>query len=189
MSRKSSLGYTLIELMIVLAIIAALIVGAFYLYPKVQASRAANAEAVILQSFQANMKSLFTMGDYQKVSNIVTAQAGMWNDQMIGATPSDTITNEWGGAVSVKPATAAGAVSAAGQTAHYFLVTYPGVPADVCQKLVPSLVGSFEKVSVGATIVQDLNAASPVRYDPSALAASCGGSSGSTTVSLALVSR
>jgi prepilin-type N-terminal cleavage/methylation domain-containing protein len=186
---RSSQGYTLIELLIVLAIIAALIVGAFYLYPKVQASRSANAEAVILQSFQANMKSLFTTGDYQKVTNIVTTEAGMWSNQMIGATPSATITTEWGTLATVLPSTAEGGVPTAGQAAQYFVVTYPGVPSDVCQKLVPALVGSWEKVTVGTTVVQDLNAAPAVQYDPSALASSCGGSSSSTTADLTLVSR
>lgn len=187
--RRTSSGYTLIELLIVLAVMAALIIGAFYLYPKVQSSRAANAQAVILQSFQANMKSLFTNGDYQKVSNLVTAQAGMWNDQMIGPTPSAVITTEWGTLVTVKPATASGAAPAAGKPAQYFVVTYAGVPSDVCQKLVPTLVGSWEKVTVGTTVVQDQNAAAAVQYDPSLLAASCGGSSGSTAVDLTLVSR
>lgn len=187
--RRTSQGYTLIELLIVLAVMAALIIGAFYLYPKVQASRTANAQSVILQSFQASMKSLFINGDYQKVTNLVTTQAGMWTDQMEGATPSANITTEWGSLVTVAPATASGGVPAAGVPAQYFKVTYPGVPSDVCQKLVPSLTGSWEKVTVGAVVVQDLNAASPVAYDPSALAASCGGKSGSTSVDLTLVSR
>jgi prepilin-type N-terminal cleavage/methylation domain-containing protein len=187
--RRTSQGYTLIELLIVLAIIAALIVGAFYLYPKVQAARSANAESVILQSFQANMKSLFTTGDYQKVSNLVTAQAGMWSDQMITNPATATITTEWGTLVTVKPATSAGVVSATGVPAQYFVVTYPGVPSDVCQKLVPSLAGSWEKITVGTTVVQDLNGAPAIQYDPSLLAASCGGSSASTTADLTLVSR
>src|SRR5574337_1002896 len=108
----------------------------------------------------------------------------MWTDQMEGATPTANITTEWGTAVTVAPATASGGVPAAGVPAQYYSVVYRGVPSDVCQKLVPSLTGSWEKVTVGAVVVQDLNAASPVAYDASALAGACGGTSGSTAVDL-----
>jgi prepilin-type N-terminal cleavage/methylation domain-containing protein len=187
---KSQKGYSMIELLIVLAIIAALIAGAFYLYPRVQAARAANAEATILQSFQANMKSLFTTGEYSKATIAVTAAAGMWpNSMLVGGPPPVSATNEWGGAVTVNGATAAGAACAAAPC-QYFVVSYPTVPSDVCQKLLPSLSASYDLVKVGATVIQDLdNVAAAVQYDPSKVPTACGATSGGTPVTLTLVSR
>lgn len=43
--RKSKKGFSLLELLLVLGIIAALVVAAFIVYPKVQASQRAQAES------------------------------------------------------------------------------------------------------------------------------------------------
>lgn len=54
--RKSKKGFSLLELLLVLGIIAALVVAAFIVYPKVQASQRAQAESNNIATIQAGVK-------------------------------------------------------------------------------------------------------------------------------------
>ena len=58
--RKSKKGFSLLELLLVLGIIAALVVAAFIVYPKVQASQRAQAESNNIATIQAGVKALYT---------------------------------------------------------------------------------------------------------------------------------
>jgi prepilin-type N-terminal cleavage/methylation domain-containing protein len=57
---KSKKGFSLLELLLVLGIIAALVVAAFIVYPKVQASQRAQAESNNIATIQAGVKALYT---------------------------------------------------------------------------------------------------------------------------------
>jgi prepilin-type N-terminal cleavage/methylation domain-containing protein len=54
---KSKKGFSLLELLLVLGIIAALVVAAFIVYPKVQASQRAQAESNNIATIQAGVKA------------------------------------------------------------------------------------------------------------------------------------
>jgi prepilin-type N-terminal cleavage/methylation domain-containing protein len=54
---KSKKGFSLLELLLVLGIIAALVVAAFIVYPKVQASQRSQAESNNIATIQAGVKA------------------------------------------------------------------------------------------------------------------------------------
>ena len=121
-------GFTLIELLLVLAIIAALAVAAFVIFPRVQAGRAATSNAQLLSASQANLKSIYTSGNYASLTTAVAIDAGLFPDNMTDGT---SLTNEWDGNVTIEGSDKAGVAVTTG-AARYFTITFPEVPEDVC---------------------------------------------------------
>lgn len=60
MNKQIKKGISLLELVLVLGIISALVVAAFIVYPKVQASQRAQAERNNIATILAGVKSLYT---------------------------------------------------------------------------------------------------------------------------------
>lgn len=140
-------GFSLVELLLVLAIIAALAVAAFIVYPRVQAGRNATYESQVLSSAQAGVKALFTTNNYANLTTTAAYNAEIFprNMNVEGGT---TIENQWGGLVVASGSTAAGADSATSPT-RYFKFVYPNVPTDVCIRLAGAAVQNFGAVLIG----------------------------------------
>lgn len=150
---RSQGGFSLIELLLVLAIVAALAVAAFIVYPRVQAGRNASYESQVLSSAQAGVKALFTTNNYARLTTPVAVDAEIFPSNMkVGA----TIENQWAGVVTAGPALATGADGPATGVARYFKFVYPNVPTDVCIRLAGAAVQNFGTVLVGTEVVQDL---------------------------------
>lgn len=165
-------GFSLIELLLVLAIIAALAVAAFIVYPRVQAGRNATYESQILSSAQAGVKALFTTNNFRNINKAAAYNAEIFPKNMnISATD---IQNQWTGAVDVTPSTAAGADDSAGTgPARYFRIVYPTVPTDVCIRLASAAVQNFGTVTVQGVVVQDSYSATQVPLNEAAIATNC----------------
>ncbi|HCK7688078.1 TPA: prepilin-type N-terminal cleavage/methylation domain-containing protein [Salmonella enterica] len=85
--RKSKKGFSLLELLLVLGIIAALVVAAFIVYPKVQASQRAQAESNNIATIQAGVKALYTSASsFTGLTNTVAVQATIFPDNMLSGT-------------------------------------------------------------------------------------------------------
>ena len=165
-------GFSLIELLLVLAIIAALAVAAFIVYPRVQAGRNASYESQILSSAQAGVKALFVVSNYRNISKAVAFNAEIFPKNMnFSATD---IQNQWGAAVDVTPALSNGAAAAAGTTpVRYFRIVYPTVPTDVCIRLAGAAVQNFGTVTVQGVIVQDVYSATQVPLNEALISTNC----------------
>jgi prepilin-type N-terminal cleavage/methylation domain-containing protein len=156
---KASQGFSLIELLLVLAIIAALAVAAFVIYPRVQAGRSATYEAQVLSSAQASVKALFTNNNYAALDEEVALKGKFFPDNMTGQIDdgsggfSDVIRNQFDGLVTLTGADAAGAPVAT-PPARFFAITYEDVPTEVCIKLAGSAVQNFNGVTVGGEVVK-----------------------------------
>lgn len=149
-------------MLLVLAIIAALAVAAFVIYPRVQAGRSATYEAQVLSSAQASVKALFTNNDYKALAPTVARQGKFFPDNMNG-TAAGTLINQFDGAVTLYGAavdTSDGTVTvdaAAGTTVRrHFAITYAGVPTEVCIKLAGSAVQNFNGVFIGGTAAANM---------------------------------
>ncbi|EIC2930321.1 prepilin-type N-terminal cleavage/methylation domain-containing protein, partial [Salmonella enterica] len=128
--RKSKKGFSLLELLLVLGIIAALVVAAFIVYPKVQASQRAQAESNNIATIQAGVKALYTSASsFTGLTNTVAVQAKIFPDNMLSGTGNAAKPiNTFKGNVTLAAA-ATGPSSAAGSS---FTITYDNVPAAEC---------------------------------------------------------
>ena len=140
---KNKKGFSLLELLLVLGIIAALVVAAFIVYPKVQASQRAQAESNNIATIQAGVKALYTSASsFTGLTNTVAVQAKIFPDNMLnGSTPI----NAFKGNVVVESADT-GPSAAAGSS---FTITYSNVPAAECTKIITAAAGNFYTAGVG----------------------------------------
>lgn len=172
---RSQGGFSLIELLLVLAIVAALAVAAFIVYPRVQAGRNAGYEAQVLSAAVAGAKAIFVSGNYTTLDNTVANNAELFPTSMING--ADGIVNQWEGAVVIEGTDAAGADT--GAVRRYITITYPEVPRDVCMRLGASAAQNFGRVAVGGdtpTVIIDTfdNVETNNVVDEAALTSSCG---------------
>lgn len=165
-------GFSLIEILLVIGIIAVLAIAAFIIFPQVRSSSQANTEQQNIMTLAAGTKNLF-QGRYGVAgANLLPTlnQAQVVPSSMNGGDTSATavVTSSWDGAVSI--------VANGG---GLFTISYAATPFSVCQKLAPSVLANFESLVIGATPL-GRNAT------PAELVAACGQAG---TVDLAMVSN
>ena len=96
-------GFSLLELLLVLGVIAALIVGAFIVYPKVRNSQAIDAEAKNIATIRSGILALYASQATISggLNNSIAIQAQIFPDNMLiknGNTVSKVV-NSFGGDV------------------------------------------------------------------------------------------
>lgn len=146
-------GFTLVEILLVLGIIAILAIAAFIIYPQVQASNRANTEQSNLTAITAGTKNLFgSTRDYGPATNAVLNVARVFPAGMNGGKfgSTDTVSSSWSGSVTVTGDTCLGVSSAAANT-RCFQVLYAGMPSEVCSKLVPGLLTNYKLIKISGT--------------------------------------
>ena len=148
---KKNKGFTLVEILLVVGFIALASVGVYTIYSKVQLSSGATTESRNLDTIRAGIKQLYGANhNYGTLSNTVVNAGRITPDNMKTA-PNSTdsvITNSFGGVVTIAPA------NLGGGTNNGFSITYNGVPAGVCTKLVSTGGSQFDQVTVAGTVVK-----------------------------------
>lgn len=130
-----SLGVTLLEILLVLAIAAMIIVMSVRYYQSATASQQSNALMSQIQSITAAADNLAQGGSY--VDATQTAIAGLL--------PQNGLTAPWGGAITVT-----------GQSATSYLVTVKETPTAVCTLIVNRLKTDNHYTTVTCTPTGDL---------------------------------
>ncbi|HBW1078773.1 type 4 pilus major pilin [Klebsiella quasipneumoniae] len=146
-NRKSKKGFSLLELLLVLGIIAALVVAAFIVYPKVQASQRAQAESNNIAAIQAGVKALYTSASsFTGLTNSVAVQAKIFPDNMLsGSGSAAKPINAFKGNVTL----AADKTGPSGADGSSFTIIYSNVPAAECTKIITAVAGNFYAAGVG----------------------------------------
>ena len=142
-------GFSLVEILLVLGVIAVLALAAFLIFPQVQSSSQADVEAKNLTAITAGVHNLY-LGrvSYADVTTTVVYQASIFPKSMVGDTSRNppSILHGGGGTVEVVPEAPAN---------KRFKVLYHTVPTGLCQKLVTGVGRNFERVEVGAVVVKE----------------------------------
>lgn len=140
---KDKKGFSLLELLLVLAIIAALIVSAFIIFPKIKISQEVSSESKNISALRSGLASLYQ--STQIPNNIEMNQIAINADvvpyNMLDGT-TNKIRNVWGGDVYV------GSYYMV-QGSPILVIQYNHVPADACAKLVMRTAFNAEQVVVG----------------------------------------
>lgn len=141
---KISRGYSLIELLLVIAFIAGALVLAFVTYPKVQATSRANVESQHLIAISTGLRSLYaTARSFEGVGNRVMIDAKLVPDDM--RVVGDVIYNVWDGTVSTVVA----------NHVERYMLTYTNVPAAECVKIATGAGVNFLALTIGDYTIFD----------------------------------
>lgn len=138
-TRSTSIkGFSLIEILLTIAVIATIAIAAFIIFPKTTISSQAEVEAKNAITVMANMQSQFgskTAG----ISTGVANQARISPSNMNGGNYSTTaeLKSAWGGRVRV---TTSGAAA--------FDLIYQDVTPEVCLKFLPAVTPNFQWVQI-----------------------------------------
>lgn len=148
---SKSTGFSLIEMLLVLGVIALLLVGMFVIYPQVRTANQVNTEVTNLLAIRANMKSMFANGGvYSVVSDDdltrVANQGRVFPVSMNGGDyNANRPVNVWGGEVSLTSTTGTNMGTTAGRA---FVIRYRNVPIEACVALVAGTINSFKTIQV-----------------------------------------
>lgn len=158
-------GFSLLELLLVLGIIAALIIAAFIIFPKVQSAQRVDQEAKNISALQAGVKSLYaSMPSYDTLSDDIVIKSKIAPDNMINE--DGQLTNSFKGYVSVFGAI----ISMNSSASDGFQIVYNGVPPAECVKLVSAVGSNFPLIRIGENLVDVMNDG---KLDVSLLANEC----------------
>lgn len=129
-------GFSLLEILLVLAVAAALVIGAFMLYPKLVASQKIEKESKNITTLQAGVKALYAgRSRLSGLSPTVLIQSKNVPDNMV---QDGKLINEWKGEVDI-----------AYQGNHgKYSITYNGVPAEACSKFITGVSGNFVSITI-----------------------------------------
>ena len=166
-SKKSKKGFSLLELLLVLSIIAALIVSAFVVYPKVQIMyRVDKIGRVILGAKSAIQELYKGRAEYDRgiSSNEVIRIA--FPDNVFRVKGTSLPQNDYGGTYSISGQFASTLGSYSG-----FSIDIRSVPSGDCIRLVSNIHGAFQSVSINAVTVFSSNTNVP--YNPSVVMEAC----------------
>ncbi|WP_019022968.1 type 4 pilus major pilin [Thioalkalivibrio sp. ALE23] len=143
-------GFTLVEMLIVLAIGASVLFGVFVAVSAVQNQQASNEASENLNLFAAEIQTLFRgQSDFSDISNTVLLDAGTVPGPM---EQGGEIVTAWNDEVEVTSVTLTGTSG----TDNAFQIEYP-LPEAACTNVIQAVEGAFAEVQVGGSIIKDAN--------------------------------
>lgn len=151
MKQFKNKGFSLLEILLVLAIAAALVIGAFMVYPKVKAAQQADIEAKNISTIVAGVKTLYgSVSNYKGLDNTVAINAKIVPENMLDGTP-DGIYSSFKGAVTIS----ANGNTHSGEDDSGFFIRYVRLMPEVCSKLVSNVQSTFYEINVNGTYAKE----------------------------------
>lgn len=165
-------GFSLIEMLLVLGVLAVLLIAAFVVYPRVRDASRANNEVANLTLIKANIQNMYasTMGDYKGLDTEKANNAKVFPQSMnAGVYTGAGISSTWGQPVRVNMMYGADADLAVNKG---FTIEYIAVPSAICLGMVSASANMFNDIRVGSGTVM-LYGSLPRRLDVDAATKEC----------------
>lgn len=136
-TKQKQKGFTLVELMIAIAIAGVLLIALFAIVRSVRQSAAVSAETSNVQALLSGVHSIYpSTSIYTGVSSLQLITAAKVPTNMLDAAGTGLV-NSWFGAVTIAPDLANGG----------FDISYANVPASTCIELASALSSSLQNIS------------------------------------------
>lgn len=146
-------GFSLIELLLVLGVLAILLVAAFVVYPQVRDRNHANKELVNLSSIKVGVENLYASGPggFEGLNTAIANQAGVFPQSMNnGDRSADAqVSTAWGTGVLLGHATRGGSNLPPAE-GRAFSIRYDSIPSKGCITLATAAATIFDDVWVGS---------------------------------------
>ena len=173
LNHKKSRGFTLIELMIGIGIIAVAIIAILGRTSLTRGASEVKTEADSIQSIiQASKIAVGGQANMVGLTNAVVLAANGFPSQMVSGT---VVTHTWNCGVTVTSQTVPAANNAKGQ------IDYASTPTAKCIGLINAVSGAIDSIYVGSLIVKAPNAALTT---PALIQAACATNAGLPTISI-----
>lgn len=143
MKRIKAKGFSLLELLLVFVIIAALVITAFFVFDKVKDSRAVESEAKNIAAIKSQVSSLYA----GTVNYKGLQQNGLNSKQLVAQLNGGTSKNFWGGDITISSSKVNGKTMVR--------IDYGQIPKEreICIRLVTQTYSIFDRVEVNSTVV------------------------------------
>lgn len=153
-SIRNKKGFSLLEILLTLGIIAALIISAFIIYPKIQSSQRAEMEAKNIATIISGVRSLYAgKQNFAGLNNTVAINADIIPVSMVPVGSTSTITNQFKGNVRLYVSN----FGIEGVANSSFTLIYSNIPAEECIKILTSVTGDMGGVSINANRVKEID--------------------------------
>ncbi|ECI9779726.1 type 4 pilus major pilin [Salmonella enterica subsp. enterica serovar Infantis] len=143
LSKKRKKGFSLLELLLVFGVIAAIIVAVFMVYPKVSSGQKIDSDIKILGTLNAGIKNLYAgQADFTGLSVDAVIKSKIVPEDIVD---DNLIWDSWGANVLIEP--------------YYdgsFYIGFENVSVDACPKFVSQAGASYFKIVVGSTEVKNI---------------------------------
>ena len=173
---RSSRGFSLIELLLVLGVLAILLVAMFVVYPQVRSSQQASREASNAIVLQAGLRSAFAPGgNYAALGSMGSGQGETFVNRSLIApasmndgNPSATaLQSSWG---PVVVHTNIGAYAGYGPN-RMFVIRFMDVPKAACVDFISNTINKFDVVRLNTA--SDAGYMTPETFQVSQVVAAC----------------
>ncbi len=149
---KKPRGFSLIELLLVLGVLAILLVAAFVVYPQVRDKQIVNRELTSLRMMTVGIQNMYaSRRDYTGLNFNVVVQAKLVPEHMRNSAGRAQGLN--GAVIQFAPYGESDTTLVSGERRTRFRVFYPVLPAKYCVPLVQGVLEFSDSVYVGGSTI------------------------------------